>query len=120
MLPVVIALGLGVSLTVGALTVRATARTVRQAWKLTPAQVFALNNVSVTTNTHFLPGGFQRQMDTHEARQILGLPPTGSLSNAEISKRHRAMMAKNHPDLGGSGHLASKVNEAKQVLKDTK
>lgn len=34
----------------------------------------------------------------------------------KIKEAHRRMMVANHPDAGGSHHVASKINEAKDML----
>lgn len=53
-------------------------------------------------------------MSRDEALQVLGLQP--GASREQITKAHRRLMTKLHPDHGGTDYLASKINAARDAL----
>ncbi|KAI9574015.1 hypothetical protein HD554DRAFT_2202100 [Boletus coccyginus] len=66
----------------------------------------------------WVKGGFRAKMDRKEAIAILGLKDGPTLRN-RLKDAHRQIMLANHPDRGGSPYLASKINEAKDLLEKT-
>lgn len=56
------------------------------------------------------------EMTVKRAQEIFGLDNITSVE--QVSKRHKELMQKNHPDRGGSDYLAAQINHAKDVLVD--
>jgi hypothetical protein len=53
-------------------------------------------------------------MPVEDARKLLGVGPSASLS--EIREAHRRLIARVHPDAGGSAELANRINVARDIL----
>jgi hypothetical protein len=64
--------------------------------------------------TKFYEGGFDPEMTRREAALILGVRE--SADKKRIQNAYRRLLQKNHPDTGGSTFLATKLNEAKDLL----
>lgn len=62
----------------------------------------------------FYKGGFQAEMTKREAALILGLRESAAAD--KVKDAHRKIMIANHPDSGGSSFIATKVNEAKEMM----
>jgi len=66
------------------------------------------------TNSKYYKGGFEPKMTKREASLILGVSPAAS--KIKVKEAHKRIMLLNHPDKGGSPYLASKINEAKDLM----
>ena len=55
-----------------------------------------------------------KAMPVEDARKLLGVPETASLE--DIRAAHRRLIARVHPDAGGSVELAERVNLARDTL----
>lgn len=51
---------------------------------------------------------------TRDALELLGLPP--SADRAAVMEAHRRLIARNHPDAGGTEALARSINAARDTL----
>ncbi len=58
------------------------------------------------------PKGFKHTMDTEEAKLVIDIQHSGQT----VMQRYRTLIRINHPDRGGSPYIASKINQAKNLL----
>lgn len=68
--------------------------------------------IGVFAARRFLSGG--AAMSADEARRLLGVSADADAD--AINAAHRQLIAKVHPDSGGNNELASRVNQARDVL----
>ena len=62
------------------------------------------------------PMGRDPDLDAIRARQILGLPLTGRLTEQQVRRAHRLLAVSHHPDKGGEPELMTKFNNARDAL----
>lgn len=71
-------------------------------------------DLSSLTDVKYYKGGFEQKMTRREAALILGVSPNAT--KLKIKEAHKRIMIANHPDKGGSPYIATKINEAKDVM----
>mmetsp|Transcript_41806 Transcript_41806/g.73499 ORF Transcript_41806/g.73499 Transcript_41806/m.73499 type:complete len:115 (-) Transcript_41806:49-393(-) len=72
-------------------------------------------NLKMPTFSRETMSGFESPMSRKEASKILNVGQV-SPSKDSIREAHRRLLVANHPDKGGSTYIASKINEAKDVM----
>ncbi|MDE1461595.1 DnaJ domain-containing protein [Spartinivicinus poritis] len=77
-------------------------------------QAFQEQQQSQQFHSHSRSAGGNEPMTVTEAAEVLGVKETAT--KQEIIDAHRRLMAKLHPDKGGSSYLAIQVNAAKDVM----
>eukprot|EP01127_Copromyxa_protea_P024228 TRINITY_DN9424_c0_g1_i1.p1 TRINITY_DN9424_c0_g1~~TRINITY_DN9424_c0_g1_i1.p1 ORF type:complete len:153 (+),score=25.86 TRINITY_DN9424_c0_g1_i1:22-480(+) len=66
----------------------------------------------------YFTGGFEDVMTPTEACLVLAISEEDAADPKKIQLSHRKVILLNHPDYGGSAYIASKINEAKEVLEN--
>lgn len=78
------------------------------------AAVAAALAALVVFNWQKLKSTSPKRLGLDEAREVLGVAPGATAD--EIRAAHRRLVAKVHPDAGGSADLAARVNAARDAL----
>ncbi len=93
---------------------RSTTRAARYWWRILTAGMPRWSEHAQGDAAAGRPAASSGKMSEQEAYQILGLEAGASAD--DISRAHRTLMKKFHPDQGGSTYLAARINEAKEIL----
>ena len=54
--------------------------------------------------------------EANQARQSLGLPLTGRLTEQQVKRAHKLLAVQHHPDKGGDPEVMTRFNNARDVL----
>ena len=60
--------------------------------------------------------GRDPDIEAIKARQSLGLPLTGRLTEQQVKRAHKLLAVKHHPDKGGDPELMTRFNNARDAL----
>ena len=66
------------------------------------------------------PMGRDPDIKSIKARQSLGLPLSGRLTEHQVKQAHKDLAVKHHPDKGGDPQLMTRYNNARDVLLEPK
>ena len=62
------------------------------------------------------PMGRDPDLEAIVARQSLGLPLTGRLTEQQVKRAHKLLAVQHHPDRGGDPEAMTRFNQAKDAL----
>lgn len=60
--------------------------------------------------------GRDPDLDAIVARQSLGLPLTGRLTEQQVKRAHKLLAVQHHPDRGGDPAAMTRLNQSKDAL----
>lgn len=60
--------------------------------------------------------GRDPNIEAIKARQALGLPLTGRLTESQVKRAHKLLAVKHHPDKGGDPETMTRFNNARDAL----
>ena len=60
--------------------------------------------------------GRDPDLEAIQARQSLGLPLTGRLTEQQVKRAHKLLAVQHHPDKGGDPEVMTRFNNARDIL----
>ena len=60
--------------------------------------------------------GRDPDLEAIQARQSLGLPLSGRLTEQQVKRAHKLLAVQHHPDKGGDPEVMTRFNNARDVL----